>query len=54
MRWDSAAKGGPLGKSWENYSINSYPFHMLFMSIQMRDSTPAAVRRHIRSKNRAR
>ena len=43
MRWDSAAKGGPPGKSWGNYSINGYPNHMLFMNFQTRVSTPAAV-----------
>jgi hypothetical protein len=54
MRWNSAAKGGPPGKSWGNYSITGFPCHMLFISIQTRAFTPAAVRRHIRSKNRVR
>jgi hypothetical protein len=43
--------------TWEklgNYSINGFPYHMLFMNIQTRAFTPAAVRRHIRSKNRVR
>ena len=54
MRWNSAAKGGPPGKSWGNYSVTGFPCHMLFISIQTRAFTPAAVRRHIRSKNRVR
>ena len=28
----SAAKGGPLGKSWGRYSITGYPCHTLFMT----------------------
>ena len=54
MCWDSAAKGGPPGKSWGNYSITGYPFPKLFMIFQARASTPAAFGRHIRSKNRVR
>jgi hypothetical protein len=54
MRWDSAAKGGPLGKSWGNYSINGYPFQKLFMIFQTRDFTPATLGWHIQSKNRVR
>ena len=47
-------KAAHLGKAGETYSINGYPHHKLFMNFQTRDSTPAAVRRHIRSKNRVR
>jgi len=54
MRWNSAANGGPAGKSWGKSSLNGYPFHTLFMSIRTRDFTPAAMRRHIQSKNRVR
>jgi hypothetical protein len=42
MRWNTAAKSGPPGKSWGNYSINGYPFQRLFMIFQTRASARAA------------
>ena len=54
MRWDSAAKGGPPGQSWGNYSITGYLLHTLFMHIQTRDSAPVAFGWQIQSKNRVR
>jgi hypothetical protein len=48
-------KAAHLGQAgWENDSITGYPFPKLFMHFPMRDSAPATLRRHIRSKNRVR
>ena len=54
QRWDSAADGGPPGTGWGHSSITGYPYHMSFIRFQTRAFTPAAVRRHIQSKNRVR